>query len=80
MNSGSRGRPGKRLFYNFDNQLFRIQLSQRGGWRIFNFKTANSRRVPLATTSTQYVKRDVTSPRPQLHAARINQAEFTPDL
>jgi hypothetical protein len=34
----------ERLFYNFDNQLFRIQLSQRGGRRIFNFKTANSRR------------------------------------
>lgn len=72
-NSGSRGHGRGRLFYNFDNQLFRIQLSQRGGRRIFNFKTANSRRVPLATTSTQYVKRDVTSPRrPQLRARRAD--------
>lgn len=31
------------IVYNFNNQLFKIQLSRRRP-RIFNFKTANSRR------------------------------------
>lgn len=59
-----------RLFYNFNNQLFRIQLSRRGYRRIFNFKTANSGWGYHSRRGTQYVKRDVTSPRPQLRAPR----------
>lgn len=63
-NSTGRGRQGD---YSITLTINYLKFSYPGGGdrRIFNFKTANSRRA-LFATSTQYVKRDVTLPRLQL--------------
>lgn len=56
---------GRQRDYSITLTINYLKLGYPGGTTagIFNFKSANSGRLLLAT-STQYVKRDVTSPRP----------------